>query len=89
MSRKAAKLRERMQQSCAGWSYDDLVKLYLGFGFTIRISKSGHDVVKHPDHPHLRASVPRHGELAKTYCKTALKLVEKALELTQGEEGQS
>jgi len=79
MTSKAQKLLERMRQSKANWKRDDLDRLYEGFGFIISHGKS-HDIVKHPDFPELRATLPRHNYLAKGYVEYAVKLIDKLLE---------
>jgi hypothetical protein len=80
MTSKAQKLLERMKQSKAGWRRQDLDKLYTGFGFVI-IHGSRHDIVKHPDFPQLRTTLPRHGFLARGYVEFAVKLVDTLLEI--------
>lgn len=80
MTSKAQKLLERMKQSKAGWKRQDLAKLYTGFGFVISHGGS-HDIVKHPDFPQLRTTLPRHNFLAKTYVEFAIKLVDSLLEM--------
>jgi hypothetical protein len=72
-----------MRASKAGWSRDDLVTLYEGFGFTIRYGSS-HDIVKHPEYPALRATLPRHDDLAKAYVDQAIKLIERLKQLQGG-----
>ena len=47
---------------------------------------ASHDIVKHLEFPELRATLPRHRELAKGYVEFAVKLVDKLLELKQGRE---
>ena len=64
----------------------DLDKLYEGFGFVITHG-ANHDIVKHSALPQLRATLPRHRELAKGYVEFAVKLVDKLLELQKGSEG--
>jgi hypothetical protein len=73
-----------MRQSAANWTREDLERLYEGFGFNIRHG-SKHDIVKHPDYPQLRATLPRHTTLAKAYIRTAVKLIDE-LENLRGEE---
>lgn len=80
MTSKAQKLLERMKQSKAGWKRNDLDKLYTGFGFIISHGGS-HDIVKHPDFPQLRATLPRHNYLAIGYVEFAIKLVDMLLEM--------
>lgn len=80
MTSKARKLLERMRQSKANWRRADLDTLYEGFGFVIRHGGS-HDIVKHPEFPELRATLPRHSFLAKGYVEFAVKLIDRLLEL--------
>jgi hypothetical protein len=87
MTSKAQKLLERMKQSKAGWKRQDLDKLYTGFGFVI--SHGGnHDIVKHPDFPHLRATLPRHTYLARGYIEFAIKLVDMLLKMQKETENE-
>jgi hypothetical protein len=85
MTRKAEKLLERMRRSKGGWRRGDLDKLYSGFGFEISHG-SKHDIVKHPDYPHLRATLPRHTYLAKGYVEFAIKIIGELLTLEDKEE---
>lgn len=80
MASKAEKLLERMRQSKSNWKRIDLDKLYEGFGFTIIHGKS-HDVAKHLEFKELRATLPRHNDLAKGYVEYAVKLIDRMLEL--------
>ena len=82
MTSKAQKLFVKMRQSKSSWKRRDLDTLYIGFGFIITHG-SNHDIVKHPDHPQLRSTLPRHSKLAKGYVETAIKLVEKLLEIKE------
>jgi len=81
---KAEKLLEQMRNSKSNWKRTDLDKLYEGFGFIITHG-SHHDIVKHPNFPYLRTTLPRHRELAKGYVEFAVKLVDKLLEFQQGQ----
>jgi predicted RNA binding protein YcfA (HicA-like mRNA interferase family) len=83
MTAKAEKLLELMRNSRSNWKRSDLDKLYEGFGFVISHGGS-HDIIKHPDFPILRTTLPRHHELARGYVEYAVKLVDKLLELQQG-----
>ena len=83
MTAKAKKLLEQMRASKSNWKRSDLDKLYEGFGFIITHG-ANHDIVKHPDFPILRTTLPRHRELARGYVEFAVKLVDKLLELQQG-----
>lgn len=70
-----------MRNSKAGWWPRDLLSIYSGFGFTIRHGRR-HDIIKHPDFPALRATVPRHPrELGKKYASTAVDLIDKLIVL--------
>jgi predicted RNA binding protein YcfA (HicA-like mRNA interferase family) len=71
-----------MRQSKNNWKRADLDKLYEGFGFVIKHGGS-HDIVKHPDHPQLRTTLPRHKSLAKGYVEQAIKLIDQLLEITK------
>ena len=84
MPPKAKKLLEQMRNSKSNWKRADLDKLYEGFGFVIPHG-ANHDIVKHSALPQLRATLPRHRELAKGYVEFAVKLVDKLLELQQGQ----
>ena len=68
----------------SNWKRADLDKLYEGFGFIISHG-ANHDIVKHPDFPQLRTTLPRHRELAKGYVEYAVKLVDGLLELQHGQ----
>jgi hypothetical protein len=83
MPRRAEKLLERMRASKAGWSRSDLDALYAGYGFTIKHGAS-HDIVSHTEFPELRATLPRHKDLAKAYIAHAVKLIDRLHELRQG-----
>ncbi len=80
MTSKAHKLLERMKQSKTGWKRQDLDKLYVGFGFIIQHG-SNHDIVKHPQYPQLRTTLPRHNYLARGYVDYAIKLVDTLIEM--------
>jgi len=86
MPSKAEKLLEQMRNSKSNWKRGDLDKLYEGFGFSISHGGS-HDIIKHPKFPQLRATLPRHWELAKGYVEFAVKLIDQLLELQKGSEG--
>ena len=73
--RKAEKLLERMRKSKSGWTSQDLVRLYRGFGFEIRNGRR-HDVVSHPDHPSLRQTLPRRLKGSTPYVSEAIKMID-------------
>jgi hypothetical protein len=64
-----------------------LDKLYRGFGFLYR-EDGKHRVYWHPTHKGLMATVTRHDKLAVGYIQTAIRLVDRLLELQQEQEGQ-
>lgn len=80
MSASGQKLLERMRQSTSNWKRRDLDALLLAFGFLI-VHGGSHDIVKHPEFPFLRGTLPRHRSLAKGYVEHAVKLVDRLLEL--------
>jgi hypothetical protein len=80
MTTAAVKLLQRMRASKSGWKRADLDKLYAGFGFHIAHGTS-HDIARHPNHPELRTTPPRHKFLAKGYVEYAIKLIDKLHEL--------
>jgi len=85
MASKAEKLLERMRQSKANWKRRDLDALYKGFEFEITHGKS-HDIVRHPQFPELRTTLPRHNFIAKGYIEYAIKLIDKLQELRRQKE---
>lgn len=86
MPTKAEKLLEQMRNSKSNWKRADLDKLYKGFGFII--SHGGnHDIATHPNYLQLRATLPRHRDLAKGYVEFAVKLIDKLLILQRENEG--
>jgi hypothetical protein len=86
MPSKAQKLLEQMRTSKSSWKRADLDTLYEGFGFAITHG-GHHDIAKHPKFPHLRATLPRHRDLARGYVEFAVKLMDRLLELEEGSEG--
>jgi hypothetical protein len=69
-----------MRASKYGWSFDDLDRLYRGFGFAYR-EGGRHRVYYHPIHKGLMATVARHDKLAVGYIQTAIRLIDTLLEL--------
>jgi len=74
------------QIEAPNWKMADLESLYEGFGFIIKHGQN-HDIVKHPNFPHLRSTLPRHIQLAKGHVEYAVKLVDKLSELQKQSEG--
>jgi len=79
---KADKLLEKMRNSKAGWSADDLHALYVSFGFDFR-QGGKHTIYIHPDFPELRATVARHSTLAVGYIQHAISLIDKLKKLKE------
>lgn len=71
----AEKLLEKMRQTKQGWGYNDLERLYEGFGFESRQGGS-HAFFSHPKHRDLAATVARHRSLAGGYVQHAIKLID-------------
>ncbi len=74
--RKAEKLLERMRKSKSGWTSNDLIRLYRGFGFDIR-NGSRHYVITHSVYPSLRATLPRRLKDSTPYVSEAIKMIDK------------
>lgn len=76
----AEKLLARMRGSKAGWTADDLDRLYKGYGVH---SKQGgkYTLYIHPRFPELRATVTRHRSLPIGYVQTAIRQIERLIEL--------
>lgn len=85
MPPEAIKLLERMRRSKEGWTRKDLDTLYEGFGFIMRHG-ANHDIVSHPDFPHLRETLPRHRKVASYLVRSAVKLIDILIELQSVEE---
>lgn len=85
MTSKAQKLLDQMPQTYSGWGNSDFIKLYSGFGFIIKHGAK-HNVAKHPDFPQLRATLPRHHELAPAYSRAALRIIDQLNELRGSQE---
>ena len=78
-------LLERMRRTKDGWSYDDLDRLYIGFGFIMR-EGGKHRIYIHPTFPELRATVARSRSLAKGYIRHALYLIDRLKEMEANNE---
>jgi len=77
VSKAAIKILEGMRRSKGGWRRKDFDTVYLGFGFIITPGRS-HDIVKHPDFPQLRDTLPRHAkELGKVYVSRTIELIDR------------
>jgi len=72
-----------MRRSKAGWSYEDLEKLYVEHGFRVRYG--GHSVFNHVRFPELRTTVPRSRSLAKVYIRIAITLIDEVKRRTAHE----
>ena len=63
-----------MQKTLAGWCRADLIKVYDGFGFQKREGGS-HTIFIHPQHRHLRATIPKSRKLGKAYISDAIFII--------------
>ncbi|MDE2039937.1 MAG: type II toxin-antitoxin system HicA family toxin [Elusimicrobia bacterium] len=70
------------------WSFDDLVKLYRGFGFHLRESHGSHKQVFHPDFPELSQVIVRHAgqEISASYVKKAVHLIRRLQQEVKSED---
>lgn len=73
--RKAEKLLARMRKSKSGWTSQDLLRLFRGFGFDVR-NGSSHDVITHSDYPSLRQTLPRRLKDSTPYVSQAIKMID-------------
>lgn len=87
MASAAEKLLEQMRRSKRGWGFQDLERLYVGFGFTFR-DKGKHRVYTHPRYPQLMGTVARHRTLAIGYVQHAISLIDGLRNLEAGQGGE-
>ena len=73
--RKAEKLLARMRKSKSGWTSQDLLRLFRGFGFDVR-NGSSHDVITHTAYPSLRLTLPRRLKDSTPYVSKAIKMID-------------
>ena len=73
--RKAKKLLERMRKSKSGWTSQDLLRLYRGFGFDIRNGRR-HEVITHSADSSLRQTLPRRLKDSTPYVSEAIKMID-------------
>ncbi len=76
----AEKLLAQMRQSKAGWTTDDLETVDRGYGFDVR-EGGKHRLYSHPKFSELRATVTRHKSLPVGYVQTAIKQIDRLIEL--------
>lgn len=74
MPSSSEKLFEKAKKTQSGWKRQEIDRLYEGFGFIIR-QGSSHDIVSHPDYPHLRQTLPRQRKIKPVYVRQAVKLI--------------
>jgi len=74
------RLLEQMRHSKAGWTADDLEKVYVGLGFKYR-EGGKHRIYFHPVYRELRATVTRSRSLPKSYINHALNLADRLKQL--------
>lgn len=67
-------LLDRMRRSKTGWRFDDLERLYVGFGFHY-VEGGKHRLYIHPQHQELRATVTRANALPIGYVVSAVRLI--------------
>ena len=84
---KGEKLLMRMRASKAGWSPQDLDRLYRHYGFSVR-EGGKHCVYFHSKYPFLMATVKRHTQLGKGYIQDAINLIDKLKVLEGAGDGQ-
>ena len=75
VGRRGAALLQKARATKADWTRTELDRLYKAFGFELRHG-SKHDVVVHPDHLDLRATLTRSDPVAKGYIGKAVNLIE-------------
>jgi hypothetical protein len=75
-----------MENTKAGWTFDDLERLYTGFGFRMR-EGAKHTVYTYPDYPQIRATVRRSNPIPKGYIEHALQLLRLRDALTEKAKG--
>lgn len=80
----ADKLYERAKRTRAGWRFEELRRLYLGFGFEERHGGK-HTLFMHPRYPQLVATVTRKRTLAVGYVDKAVRLIEELHRLSEPE----
>lgn len=77
--KQGQKLLERAKSSPYGWRREDLDSLYKSYGFVIRGGRK-HDIVKHPVHVDLRATLTRSSsDLHSDYIRHAVKMINELL----------
>jgi len=81
-------LLEHMRHSKAGWTADDLEKVYVGLGFKYR-EGGKHRIYFHPVYHELRATVTRSRSLPKSYIDHALYLADRLKQLESENEKSS
>lgn len=74
-----------MRQSQTNWKQNDIISLYEGFGFSVKHG-ANHDIVKHPDYPELRQTIPRHKKVKPYIVKQAIKLIDRLTALQEAEQ---
>lgn len=83
MSQRVSNQLRRARASKADWTPLQLLRLYEEYGFIIRHGGK-HDVVVHPEHPDLRATVTRSSPLATGYVAYAVRLIDALIERQTG-----
>lgn len=74
-----------LSSASQGWRRDDLDTLYRGFGFVIE-SRRKYDIVKHPEHPDIRTTLPAlRSVLYKGCINEAIQNIEELIRLEREE----
>ena len=74
------KLLQKARQSQAGWSAQDVDRLYKAWGFVVKKISAKHTSYEHPDYPDITAAVTRSsGDISKSYVTDAIDAIEELI----------
>lgn len=74
------KLLGKARRSQAGWSAQDVDRLYKAWGFVVKRISAKHTSYEHPDYPDITAAVTRSsGEISKAYVTDAIDAIEEVI----------
>lgn len=85
---KNEKRLQKAKNNKRGWHFEELKRLYEGFGFEVKSAKGSHWVAKHPLIKTRLTFTSHSGELSEYYVKDAVAAIEEVLRL-QGEDDES
>jgi predicted RNA binding protein YcfA (HicA-like mRNA interferase family) len=78
------KLLQKARRSLAGWTAQDVDRLYKAWGFVVKKTSSKHTIYGHPDFPDITAAVTRSsGEISKGYVTDAIEAIEEVIARSQ------